>query len=274
MKNAREKNAAEWGRPAIGYTMDTKQNWPAGPGSWGSAGNGMQHGETDYFRAKIQTDRKVFADEVVKHDMLLLLWKQSVRWRYEVVAFTLLDDQLDLILARKRDSGRDSGFAGESGLLYSGAGQDACIVRETSAQETYGTVGTTAKADPGREILEDLRRGCEMLYVRSADGKLPPLHGTSSWQRLDGADDMLRETCSIHQMPVEGGYVDSIAKYWWTSYVSYRGKYYWNFLNCRELLDHLSEDPAKASAMFCRRQSSFSHINAARGKTEFLSDSE
>ena len=188
--------------------------------------------KADYYRAAIKADKRVFADEVVKHDMLSHLWKQSVRWNYEVIAFTLLDDQLHLILARRGKEHKQS----------------------TGVEE----VKAWRETDPDKEILEDLRRESRELYGKTIGCSYPVLRETSSWEKLEEPSDLLRECCDIHQMPVKNGYVDKASQYWWSSYTSYRGRYYWKFLNCKELLDRFSSDPAKASAMFCKEQSSYS----------------
>ena len=229
MKGTEKERGRGLDRCVIGTAVDAQN---AGSGLPGTPGTGKK---TEYFKASLKTDRKVFADEVIKHDMLSILWKQTVRWRYEVIAFTLLDDQLQLILAKRVEeaSSRPSRAVGEQHSL--------------------------PERDPGQEILEDLRRGCEELYYRSSDARLPALQETSSWKKLENSSDVMRECCDIHQMPVQSGYVDKISKYWWSSYMSYRGKYYWKFLNCRELLDRLSPDPVKACAMFCKEQASYGH---------------
>lgn len=230
----------KWEQPAIGTPTEKEnaaQPAPETDRSVKRAGKKTSREETkeeeaDYYRAAIKADKKVFADEVVKHDMLSHLWKQSVRWNYEVIAFTLLDDQLHLILARR---GKEHG-------------QSVDLECGKAWRET----------DPDKEILEDLRRESRELYGRTMGRAYPVLRETSSWEKLEKPSDLLRECCDIHQMPVRNGYVDKASQYWWSSYTSYRGRYYWKFLNCSELLDRFSPDPAKASAMFCKEQSSYS----------------
>ncbi len=219
--------------PTAKEVKDAQQRGSCVSAAAGEQAAALKGEKSDYYRASIKTDKRVFADEVVKHDMLSLLWKETVRWRYEVIAFTLLDDQLQLILARRTDE----------------------TPARTGSQAGPGQ--WPREADPGKEILEDLKRGCRMLYSRSSGCEPSVLRETSSWEKLERPDDVLRECCDIHQMPVTSGYVDKVSKYWWSSYTSYRGKYYWKFLNCKELLDRFSADSEKASLMFCREQTNY-----------------
>ena len=246
-----EKTAELWGweRPSIGMPADEKNRMDViqeadrkeGEEKGGKETNENVKAVKDYYKAAIKADRKVFADEVVKHDMLSLLWKQTTRWNYEVIAFTLLDDELHLILAR--------------------CGEGYYMTPEKKGRRSpYDT-------DPNKGILEDLRRESRALYGRSVGKAHPVLRETSSWEKLECPSEVLRECCDIHQMPVRNGYVSSASEYWWSSYISYRGRYYWKFLNCRELLSRFSSNMAKASAMFCKEQTSYS-LKEEEGRNE------
>ena len=50
----------------------------------------------------------------------------------------------------------------------------------------------------------------------------------------------------LHQLPLEYGYVERIADYWWSSYVTYAGIYDWGIVDCEWLLAQFAGQPSKA----------------------------
>ena len=65
---------------------------------------GGAEGALHFYRASLTVDRALFSDEVDKWSLLSILWQEVARWQYEVVGFTLMDDQLQLVLCKNRDN--------------------------------------------------------------------------------------------------------------------------------------------------------------------------
>lgn len=227
-------------RSPIG-TMAEKEQWGMYLPELAGTNHHQEAGKTSYYRASIEANHKIFADEVVKHKVLALLWEETIEQNYEVVAFTLLDDQLQLVLAKH---GADNANAGKA--------EEAANTEGTG--EERASAGYLVFSDPREQILGELFRECRQLYDRPPSTTAVPLCETSSWEPLEETQDLLRECCDIHQLPVKEGYVDQVSKYWWSSYLTYRGKYYWKFLNIWNLLEKLSPDPQEAVALFEKEQ--------------------
>lgn len=66
------------------------------------------------------------------------------------------------------------------------------------------------------------------------------------------AEEMLDICRYIHQRPVEKGYVKKIADYWWSSFLTYRGIYSWEFVDTRPVLWYLSDSEEKSIQIFLK----------------------
>ena len=171
--------------------------------------------DIQYFRAYLKADRMIYAYEPDKQIMLQMLRDEAAKMGYEVLAFTLMDDELQLLLCRSRRSGRKTG--GRKDLVRALHEEYTSYYRER-----HGAAASAFKEESG-------------------------------WKRIRKAD-VLSNCDEIHELPVKEHYVSHAKDFWWSSQNSYYGKYVWRFLNLWRIMSVISSDPAEAIRMYRDRQ--------------------
>ena len=162
----------------------------------------------------VRSDRRIFADEVNKQTFLKLLEKHAGKWRYEVSAFTVLDDQFHLLLSAEPAS--------------------------VPSRQCH-------------EMMKELANAyCSYYEEKSGTG--PGLvHEQISWQELEPRE-ALNCCCDIHLAAVREGYTERMTDWWWSSFQTFRGAYLWRFLHIRHILRLFSDQSVSRQSQFLRYQ--------------------
>ena len=177
-----------------------------------------------YYRASLKASRMIFAYEGDKQILLRMLGEQAKALGYEVLAFSLLDDELQVLLCRSAE-------------------------RERAAREA-GQDGTRA------DLMNVLRDDYEKYYFTKRGGRAADcLREEVGWKRVKKGD-ILSHCQEIHELPVKEHYVSSSRDFWWSSQNSYYGKYTWHFLNIWRIMSSISRDPLEAIRMYRSSQNS------------------
>ena len=69
-------------------------------------------------------------------------------------------------------------------------------------------------------------------------------------EELYSAEDLVVYCRKVHHVPLEKGYVEHLADYWWSSYITYIGIYAWEMVEEGTLLLHFSPDEELARRKF------------------------
>ena len=162
-----------------------------------------------FYKALLRYGKKVFANEVDKRRLLAILSTCLIKRGCELLAFALMDDELIMLLcAPEGDPGSIPGMLNEIRSEYRKYG--ACFIENGSLTET----GSTMKESSG-------------------------------WEPVD--ENEVAACCNyIHREPKQQGYVRDVRDFWWSSYISYMGRYEWHFLNILRCLSRISSSPEKA----------------------------
>ena len=81
-------------------------------------------------------------------------------------------------------------------------------------------------------------------------------------EELHSSKDLAACCRKIHHIPLEEGYVEHLADYWWSSYITYIGIYAWEMVEEGTLLLHFSPDEELARRKF--RQYHCRKVNISR----------
>lgn len=168
--------------------------------------------DTHVWYAHLKVTSKVFADERDKKYFLGVVLQSREENGFRVFAFSLLDD------------------------------------------EAYFLLGMTeGRAEAIGQILRELFHQYEDYY-RKSHGKTVPadIEWEEKCRSVYQAEEILDICRYIHQMPVEKGYVKKLADYWWSSFLTYRGIYFWEFVDTRPVLWYLSDSQMKSVQLFMK----------------------
>ncbi len=169
-----------------------------------------------FYRAYLKADKMIYAYEGDKQILLKMLGKEAEELGFEILAFTLLDDELQLLVCRCGDSGEN--------------GSNRELIRVLQSQY--------------RSYYQDKHKDQSGLFREDA-----------GWKRIR-KDDVLRSCDEIHQLPVKERYVSNARDFWWSSQNSYCGKYAWHFLNIWRVMSSISRDPLEAVQIYRNRNNS------------------
>ena len=167
-----------------------------------------------YYRAYLKADKRVYADEIDKQHLLRMLGEEARYMGYEVLAFTLLDSELQLLLCRHT---RDGAVTGKGGNLAK------------ALQEDY-----------------------QSYYHGKRDAAIPVFREETGWKRIK-KEEVLPLCDEIHELSVREKIVKDEKHFWWSSQNSYDGKYVWHFLNIWRIMSTMSDDPMEALRRFRNR---------------------
>lgn len=169
-------------------------------------------GNTHVWYACLSVTSRVFADERNKKEFLTYVFQAKKRENFRVFAFSLLDDGMHLLLNTEQES-----MEAVKNTVFAIFQRYELVYREHCGRSCAGKIGVSL----------------ECLAVRRTEELL----------------DVCR---CIHRWPVEEGYVKKIDDYWWSSYITYRDIYVWEFVDTRPILWALSDDAERSSQMFLR----------------------
>ena len=162
----------------------------------------------------METSQRVFADEVHKQEFLRLLETEAGEWKYEVAAFIILDDEVQLLLCKNAPSAKNGG---------------------------------------GRKMIEELSDAYLGYYGRSSGQDTAMVREHISWAEVEPSD-ALNRCCEIHMAAMKRGCADRITDWWWSSFQTFRGTYYWRFLQIRNILRLFGATGVSARTQFLRYQ--------------------
>lgn len=166
--------------------------------------------DTHVWYAYLQATSKIFADERDKKIFLEYVLQSKKEKGFRVFAFSLLDDEVHILM-------------------------------DTEEQQAETATG----------ILKDLFSGYRDYYLAN--------HGKTAQGGIEGKvkclpvcqTKELLELCKcIHQKPLKKGYVKKLDDYWWSSFLTYRGVYSWEFVDTRPVLSSLSDSEVKSRRQF------------------------
>lgn len=160
------------------------------------------------YEGVVKLNGSPFADEVDKYALLRILQQEAGIWGYDVIAFTLLDDELHLLLAlqkrRRRRKSEPSAFIEQLNGAY-----DAYF---SDKDKKYGTL----------------------------------LREQPLWKEIDEQEALLQKCYEIHTLARKSGYSREERDFWWSSLNAYNGHYLWEFVNIWHLLSYFSIHPREA----------------------------
>ena len=177
-----------------------------------------------YYRARLKADKLIYAYEGDKQVLLTMLGDQAAAFGFEILAFSLLDDELQILMCRNpawTGSGKQEGYAqNQAGFLK-------------ALQDDYSSYYQSKRGTAAGESLRE----------------------EIGWKRVKKGE-ILSHCQEIHELPVKEHYVTCAKDFWWSSQNSYIGKYSWRFLNIWRIMGSLSGDPAEAVRMYRSCQNS------------------
>lgn len=163
--------------------------------------------DTHVFHAFLRFETSILADEKDKKKFLDFALKSQQEEIISVMAFVILDDEVDFLLGIRERSG---------------AGRTAC------SRLKYWE----------RFIVKEHPEEKKNIQCRNRELK---------------QEEEILEICRyIHMLPLTRGYVKRIRDYWWSSYQTYRGCYFWKNLDTGPLLGYFGRDIKKSRIHFLR----------------------
>ena len=168
--------------------------------------------DTHVWYASLKLEKKAFADERDKKKFLEYLLQSKKEKGLRVFAFSLLDDEVHFLLGTKEED------------------------REAAAQNLWYL----------------LRRYEEYYLVSHGKNRKESLEGQADCRPLYRTEEILDICRFIHRMPVEEGYVRKLDDYWWSSFLTYRGIYSWEFVDTRPILWCFSDNREKNGRQFIK----------------------
>ena len=171
-----------------------------------------------YFGVTIESGARSFADEVDKNSLLRFLAGEAGRWQVPVTDFVLTDDRLCLVVCK--DEKKDQDPATQRWYEY------ALLQFAVSLKNRYADYYGEKKSLTGSYLMEQT---------------INPFADPAA---------AMAECVRIHALPVEDGYVDDIKKYWFSGYITLRGRFAWNFMDPSGLMRDLGRKPATALKRF------------------------
>lgn len=96
--------------------------------------------------------------------------------------------------------------------------------------------GKTEAKKMMRMLMKDYRNFLKNEYCQKNDRNMLQVE----WETVENKECLLELCKNIHLLPVECGYVKQARDYWWSSFQSYRGVYYWKGLDVRAVLEFLA----------------------------------
>ncbi|MDY3250995.1 MAG: hypothetical protein SOX32_11685 [Candidatus Choladocola sp.] len=95
--------------------------------------------------------------------------------------------------------------------------------------------------------MESVQNGMQRIadsFLKRCPRTLPGWQGLPMTLRMVGtallktAQEVAFCCRKVHRIPLEEGYVDRLADYWWSSYITYAGIYDWRIVDCRRFSEY------------------------------------
>ena len=164
-------------------------------------------GSREFYYADLVISSDVFANEWDKRILLTVVEKVRKLFDFELYAFCILNDRVRMLAG---------------GLRIKGS-----TIRHMLATLLERYAGKTEQ-------------------IGEYDAMPPGTTARACIIRIESEQDALNVLRYIHLTPSSEGYALSAGDYWWTSFSSYRGRYYWPMVDAEAVMRILQRRDAQA----------------------------
>lgn len=209
--------------------------------------------DTHVCYARLKLLSKLLTEEKDKKLLLDRLPQLQAERKFNIHAFSVLDDELHFLLsARWNERGRFAEALRSITNQYRDWGQEYRVrnsrllegVRESKTWD--GAMDEVLM--PGEQLQGVRERGYGIQEAREAENRY--LEETYELPRR--MEDLPQICMRIHMRPVELGYVKNVKDYWWSSFQTYRGTYEWKCLDISPMLAFFSDDEEQGRRLFLK----------------------